>query len=40
MVTPEDLNTDQREALQRFAEAGGEEVDVSEGFFEKLNDLF
>ena len=40
VVTPEDLNAEQKEALQRFAEAGGEEVDVSEGFFEKLNDLF
>jgi len=40
VVTPEDLNAEQKEALQQFAEAGGEEVDVSEGFFEKLNDLF
>ena len=40
VVTPEELNADQKEALQRFAEAGGEEVDVSEGFFEKLNDFF
>ncbi len=36
VVTPEDLNTEQREALEAFAEAGGEEIDVSEGFFEKI----
>jgi molecular chaperone DnaJ len=36
VVTPTDLNEDQRDALEAFAEAGGEEVDVSEGFFEKL----
>ncbi|MEZ3116881.1 molecular chaperone DnaJ [Halobaculum sp. MBLA0147] len=40
VVTPENLNDEQKEALQAFAEAGGEEVDVSEGFFEKLNDFF
>jgi molecular chaperone DnaJ len=40
VVTPEDLNSEQKEALQQFAEAGGEEVDVKDGFFEKLNDLF
>jgi molecular chaperone DnaJ len=40
VVTPEDLNKDQKEALRRFAEAGGEEVDVGEGFFQKLNDFF
>jgi molecular chaperone DnaJ len=36
VVTPDDLNSDQREALEQFAEAGGEEVEVEEGFFEKL----
>lgn len=36
VVTPESMNDDQREALQAFAEAGGEEIDVSQGFFEKL----
>jgi len=40
VVTPEDLNAEQREALEAFAEAGGEEVDVSEGFFEKLRKSF
>ncbi|MFB6105377.1 MAG: molecular chaperone DnaJ [Halobacteriaceae archaeon] len=36
VVTPESLNAEQREALQQFAEAGGEEVDVEPGFFERL----
>jgi len=36
IVTPDDLNADQREALERFAEAGGEEIDVEQGFFEKI----
>ena len=40
VVTPDSLNTEQREALQKFAEAGGEEVDVSEGFFEKIKNSF
>ncbi len=40
VVTPESLNKDQREALEAFAKAGGEEVDVSEGFFEKIKNSF
>jgi len=40
VVTPDSLNTEQREALKAFAEAGGEEVDVSEGFFEKIKNSF
>ncbi|MEF8828245.1 MAG: molecular chaperone DnaJ [Haloarcula sp.] len=36
VVTPDSLNAEQKEALEQFAEAGGEEVDVEEGFFEKL----
>ena len=40
VVTPESLNTEQREALEAFAEAGGEEVDVSEGFFERIKNSF
>jgi molecular chaperone DnaJ len=36
IVTPDSLNDEQRDALEAFAEAGGEEVDVEEGFFEKL----
>ncbi|AHZ21293.1 hypothetical protein BM92_00870 [Haloferax mediterranei ATCC 33500] len=34
VVTPEDLNSEQREALKQFAEAGGEEV--KESLFQKL----
>ncbi|WP_440008858.1 molecular chaperone DnaJ [Halomicrococcus sp. SG-WS-1] len=40
VVTPESLNDDQREALEAFAEAGGEEVDVEQGFFEKIKNSF
>ncbi|MFC6836468.1 molecular chaperone DnaJ [Halomarina ordinaria] len=40
VVTPDQLNEAQREALAAFAEAGGEEVDVKEGFFEKLKNSF
>ena len=40
VVTPESLNEEQREALEAFAEAGGEEIDVSEGFFEKIKRSF
>ena len=40
VVTPESLNEDQREALERFAEAGGEEIEVEQGFFEKIRDTF
>ena len=36
VVTPDSLNAEQKDALEQFAEAGGEEVDVEEGFFEKL----
>jgi molecular chaperone DnaJ len=36
VVTPDNLTSEQREALKTFAEAGGEEIDVSEGFFEKI----
>jgi molecular chaperone DnaJ len=36
VVTPTDLNDEQREALERFAEAGGEEIDVEKGFFERI----
>ena len=36
VVTPESLNEEQREALEQFATAGGEEVDVSEGFFDRI----
>ena len=40
VVTPDDLNEEQREALEQFAAAGGEEVDVGQGFFEKLRNSF
>ena len=36
VVTPESLSDEQREALEAFAEAGGEEVEVGQGFFEKI----
>ncbi|MFW6004695.1 MAG: molecular chaperone DnaJ [Halodesulfurarchaeum sp.] len=36
VVTPEDLTREQKEALKQFAEAGGEAVDVSEGFFDRI----
>jgi len=40
IVTPDSLNEDQREALEAFAEAGGDEIEVKEGFFEKLKRAF
>ncbi|KAB7514769.1 molecular chaperone DnaJ [Halosegnis rubeus] len=40
VVTPTDLSSEQKEALEQFAEAGGEEVDVDEGFFEKIKNSF
>jgi molecular chaperone DnaJ len=36
VVTPENLNDEQREALEAFAEAGGEDIEVDQGFFERL----
>jgi molecular chaperone DnaJ len=40
VVTPTELNQEQREALEQFAEAGGEEIDVDQGFFEKIKNSF
>jgi len=40
VVVPENPNAEQREALQAFAEAGGEDVEVNEGFFEKIRNSF
>ncbi|NHN47725.1 molecular chaperone DnaJ [Halostella sp. JP-L12] len=40
VVTPESLNEEQREALEAFAEAGGEEIEVEQGFFEKIKSTF
>jgi molecular chaperone DnaJ len=36
VVTPDSLNDEQREALEAFAEAGGEDIDVEQGFFDRL----
>jgi len=36
VVTPDSLNAEQREALEQFAEAGGEEIEVEQGFFDRL----
>ncbi len=36
VATPQDLNKEQKEALKAFAEAGGDEVEIKEGFFEKI----
>lgn len=36
VVTPDNLNQEQREALDSFAEAGGEEVNVEQGFFDRI----
>ena len=40
VVVPDSLNEEQREALEAFAEAGGEDIDVDRGFFEKLKGSF
>jgi len=40
VYTPEKLNAEQREALEQFAEAGGKEIDVEQGFFERLRNSF
>jgi len=40
VVVPESLNDEQREALEAFAEAGGEDIDVGGGFFERLKSSF
>ena len=36
VVTPEKLSSEQRDALEAFAEAGGEEIEVEQGFFDRL----
>jgi molecular chaperone DnaJ len=36
VVTPEDLNQTQKEALEQFAEAGGEELEIDEGFIDRI----
>ncbi|WP_435152943.1 molecular chaperone DnaJ [Haladaptatus sp. DFWS20] len=40
VVTPESLNDEQKEALEAFAEAGGENVNVGKGFFERIKNSF
>ncbi|WP_049971128.1 molecular chaperone DnaJ [Haladaptatus cibarius] len=40
VVTPESLNDEQKEALKAFAEAGGENVSVEKGFFERIKNSF
>ncbi|WP_254524250.1 molecular chaperone DnaJ [Natrinema caseinilyticum] len=40
VVTPERLNEEQREALEDFAEAGGDEIEIKDGFFEKIKRAF
>jgi molecular chaperone DnaJ len=40
VYTPDSLNAEQRDALEAFAEAGGEEIEVEQGFFEKIKDSF
>ena len=40
VVVPDSLNEEQREALEAYAEAGGEDIDVGGGFFEKLKSTF
>ncbi len=36
VVVPESLNDEQREALEAFAEAGGEEIEVEQSFFDRI----
>jgi len=40
VVTPDSLNEEQREALEAFAEAGGEDIEVEQGFFDRLRNTF
>ena len=40
VVTPDSLNNEQREALEAFAEAGGEDIEVEQGFFDRLRNSF
>ncbi|RQG98682.1 molecular chaperone DnaJ [Natrarchaeobius oligotrophus] len=40
VVTPKSLNEEQRETLEAFAEAGGDEIEIKDGFFEKIKRAF
>jgi molecular chaperone DnaJ len=42
VVTPDpgELNDEQREALEAYAEAGGEEIEIADGFWQKIKNTF
>ena len=40
VVTPESLTDEQQEALEEFAEAGGEEIEVDQSFLQKIKSSF
>ena len=42
LITPKNLNEQQKEALRSFAEAGGMKVEEQQedGFFDKMKDAF
>ncbi len=40
VFTPQRLSAEEREALEVFAEAGGEEIDVEQGLFERIRNSF
>ncbi len=40
VVTPQRLSPEEREALEEFAEAGGEEIDVDQGLFDRIRSSF
>ncbi|WP_254863233.1 molecular chaperone DnaJ [Halovivax gelatinilyticus] len=40
VVTPESLNDEQRDALEAFAEAGGDEIEIKDGFFDRIKRAF
>ncbi|MFC3958515.1 molecular chaperone DnaJ [Halovivax cerinus] len=40
VVTPESLNEEQRDALEAFAEAGGDEIEIADGFFDRIKRAF
>ncbi len=40
VVTPESLNEDQREALEAYVEAGGDEIEIKDGFFDRIKRAF
>ena len=38
VVTPQRMSTEEREALEAFAEAGGEDIDIEQGLFDRIRD--